>query len=125
MKYKEKYRSGMIFRSKKHPWADLVVEFVFYTRLADTAYEFNAYSDIQWTRINKEEFYKHVSVAKGVDYHAILSGSVDIFPFPIYGMTTQKGMDAQIRKYELEYVCTAKGDIEIFSDDDTCYSDGV
>ena len=27
-KYKEKYKTGMIFRSKKYPWTDLVIDFV-------------------------------------------------------------------------------------------------
>lgn len=31
-KYKDKYRTGMIFRSKKYPWTDLVIDYVSYMR---------------------------------------------------------------------------------------------
>lgn len=37
-KYKEKYKTGMIFRSEKDPWTDLVIDFVSYTRGSETAY---------------------------------------------------------------------------------------
>lgn len=36
--YKEKYKTGMIFRSKKDPWTDLVIDFVSYIRGSETAY---------------------------------------------------------------------------------------
>ena len=42
--YKEKYKTGMIFRSKKDPWTDLVIDFVSYIRGSETAYTFNMLS---------------------------------------------------------------------------------
>ena len=52
-KYKEKYKTGMIFRSKKYPWTDLVIDYVSYTRGSETAYTFNMNSIIDWVRINE------------------------------------------------------------------------
>lgn len=66
--YKEKYKTGMIFRSKKDPWTDLVIDFVSYIRGSETAYTFNMNSIIDWVRINEEAFNKHISVSKGIDY---------------------------------------------------------
>lgn len=121
-KYKEKYKSGMVFRSEKYPWTDFVISYVYYSRLAETSYEFNANSIICWDRINKEEFLKHVSVAKGVDYNKLYNGEIDSFPFPSCGETTQKGLDAQIRKYELE--CSGEYVESIVEfDDETGYND--
>ena len=70
-KYKEKYKTGMIFRSKKDPWTDLVINFVSYTRGSETAYTFNINSIIDWVRINEEAFNKHISVSKGIDYDKV------------------------------------------------------
>ena len=67
-KYKEKYKTGMIFRSKKYPWTDFVIDFVSYIRGSETAYTFNMNSIIDWVRINEEAFDKHISVTKGIDY---------------------------------------------------------
>ena len=53
-KYKEKYKTGMIFRSKKYPWTDFVIDFVSYIRGSETAYTFNMNSIIDWVRINEE-----------------------------------------------------------------------
>ena len=66
-KYKEKYKTGMIFRSKKDPWTDFVINYVSYTRESETAYTFNMNSIIGWTRINQEAFDKNISVSKGID----------------------------------------------------------
>ena len=49
-KYKDKYKTGMIFRSKKDPWTDLVIDYVVYTRVCESAYIFNMNSIICWTR---------------------------------------------------------------------------
>lgn len=43
MKYKEKYKTGMIFRSKKYPWADIMIDYVTYNRMAESSYEFNIF----------------------------------------------------------------------------------
>ena len=37
-KYKEKYKTGMIFRSKKYPWADIIIDYVSYNRMAENSY---------------------------------------------------------------------------------------
>lgn len=63
-KYKEKYKTGMIFRSKKDPWTDLVIDYVSYSRVCESAYIFNMSSIVGWTRINQEAFDKNISVAR-------------------------------------------------------------
>lgn len=81
-KYKEKYKTGMIFRSKKNPWTDFVIDFVSYTRGSETAYTFNMNSIIDWVRINEESFCKHISVSKGIDYDKVKNHEVSTFPYP-------------------------------------------
>lgn len=56
MRYKEKYRPGMIFRSKKYPYADIAIDYVYYMRNVDSTYEFNQFSIIDWSRANEVEF---------------------------------------------------------------------
>lgn len=75
-KYKEKYKTGMIFRSEKYPWTDLVIDYVSYTRGSETAYIFNMNSIIDWVRINEEAFNKHISVSKGIDYNKVKNHEV-------------------------------------------------
>ena len=83
-KYKEKYKTGMIFRSKKYPWTDLVIDYVSYTRGSETAYTFNMNSIIDWVRINEEAFNKHISVSKGIDYDKVKNHEVSTFPYQFF-----------------------------------------
>lgn len=77
MKYKEKYKTGMIFRSKKYPWADIMIDYVSYNRIAENFYEFNIYSIIDWHRANGIEFDKFVCMKKGYDYAPGKDGRMD------------------------------------------------
>lgn len=129
MKYKEKYKPGMIFRSKKYPWADIVIDFVSYVRDVDSAYEFNTFSIIDWTRANTVEFDKFVCKKKGYSYIPDENGEMDFrdkttFPYPFWGEMQQKSMDAYIRKYELEYVGMSDREIKVYEDDEGRYSSG-
>lgn len=121
-KYKEKYRPGMIFRSKKYPWADIIIDYVYYSRLCDCAYEFNAYSIIDWKRANVDEFLKYVSVSKGVDYNWLKNDpDSSTFPFAFFGEKRQDSMDRYIKEYELEYSGQCDDPVKIFVDNETEY----
>lgn len=121
-KYKEKYRPGMIFRSEKYPWADIMIDHVYYSRLCDTKYEFNAYSIINWTRANRDEFLKYVSVVKGVKYNEFINNpDMTTFPFAFFGEKRQDSMDKYIKKYELEYSGQCDDPVKIFTDNETEY----
>ena len=123
-KYKDKYKTGMIFRSKKDPWTDLVIDYVVYTRVCESAYIFNMNSLICWTRINQEAFDKHISVAKGIDYNKVKNHEVSTFPYPFFGAMHQKSMDDNIRKYEMEFCGMSDKEVIVFNDDDFEYSSG-
>lgn len=123
-KYKEKYKTGMIFRSKKYPWTDFVIDFVSYIRGSETAYTFNMNSIIDWTRINEEAFDKHISVAKGIDYNEVKNHKVSTFPYPFFGEMHQKSMDNYIRKYEMEFYGMSDKEVIVFNDDAFEYCSG-
>lgn len=123
-KYKEKYKTGMIFRSKKYPWTDFVIDFVSYIRGSETAYTFNMNSIIDWTRINEEAFDKHISVAKGIDYNEVKNHKVSTFPYPFFGEMRQKSMDNYIRKYEMEFCGMSDKEGIVFNDDAFEYCSG-
>lgn len=121
-RYKEKYRPGMIFRSEKYPWADIMLDYVYYSRLCDTKYEFNANSIINWRRANVEEFLKYVSVSKGVDYNWLKNDpDSSTFPFAFFGEKRQDSMDRYIKKYELEYSGQCDDPVNIYVDNETEY----
>lgn len=129
MKYKEKYKTGMIFRSKKYPWADIIIDYVSYNRMAENYYEFNTYSIIDWYRSNGIEFDKFVCRRKGYDYDPREDGRMDFrdkttFPYPFWGEMKPKSMDAYIKKYELEYVGMSDREITVYQDDEAEYSSG-
>ena len=107
-KYKEKYKTGMIFRSKKYPWADIIIDYVSYNRMAENSY---------------------VCRRKGYDYDPEEDGRMDFkdkttFPYPSWGEMKPKSMDAYIKKYELEYVGTSDREIIIYQDNEDEYSSG-
>ena len=108
MKYKEKYKPGMIFRSEKNPWADMMIDYVCYIRDVESAYNFNMESVISWQRINHIAFDKHVCLAKGYDYNPGPDGKMSFkdkttFPYAWFGEGHQKTIDEYIRKYELKF----------------------
>lgn len=123
-KYKEKYKTGMIFRSKKYPWTDFVIDFVSYIRGSETAYTFNMNSIIDWVRINEEAFDKHISVSKGIDYNEVKNHKVSTFPYPFFGEMHQKSMDNYIRKYEMEFYGMSDKEVIVFNDDAFEYCSG-
>ena len=123
-KYKEKYKTGMIFRSKKNPWTDLVIDFVSYIRGSETAYTFNMNSIIDWVRINEKAFNKHISVSKGIDYNKVKNHKVSTFPYPFFGEMHQKSMDNYIRKYEMEFCGMSDKEVIVFNDDAFEYCSG-
>ena len=124
-KYKDKYKTGMIFRSKKDPWTDLIIDYVVYNRVCESAYIFNMNSLICWTRINQEAFDKHISVAKGIDYNKVKNHEVSTFPYPFFGAMHQKSMDDYIRKYEMEFCGMSDKEVIVFNDDDFEYNAGL
>lgn len=129
MKYKEKYKTGMIFRSKKYPWADIMIDYVSYNRMAESSYEFNLFSIIDWHRANDVEFDKFICIRKGYDYAPEEDGRMDFrdkttFPYPSWGEMKTKSMDAYIKKYELEYVGMSDREVTIYQDDEAEYSSG-
>lgn len=114
----------MIFRSKKDPWTDFVIDFVSYTRGSETAYTFNMNSIIDWVRINEEAFCKHISVSKGIDYDKVKNHEVSTFPYPFFGEMHQKSIDDYIRKYEMEFCGMSDKEVIVFNDNDFEYSSG-
>ena len=130
MKYKEKYKTGMMFRSKRYPWADIVIDFVSYMRDADSADEFNTFSIIDWARANTVEFDKFVCKRKGYDYTPDENGEMDFrdkttFPYPSWGEMKPKSMDAYIKKYELEFVEMSDREVVVYTDNEGEYSSGL
>lgn len=128
-KYKEKYETGMIFRSKKYPWEDIMIDYVSYNRMAESSYEFNLFSIIDWHRENGVEFDKFVCRRKGYDYAPEENGRIDFrdkttFPYPSWGEMKPKSMDTYIKKYELEYVDMSNKEVIIYQDDEAEYSSG-
>lgn len=129
MKYKEKYKTGMIFRSKKYPWADILIDYVSYMRGVDNAYDFNLFSIIGWTRANPIEFDKFVCNRKGYDYVPEENGEMDFrdkttFPYPFFGEMKPKSMDSYIRKYELEFIGLSDKEVKVYKDNELEYSSG-
>lgn len=129
MRYKEKYRPGMIFRSKKYPYADIVIDYVYYMRNVDSTYEFNQFSIIDWSRANEVEFDKFICKRKGYNYAPDENGHMDFtnkttFPYPFWGEMKTKSMDAYIKKYELEYVGMSEREVVRYNDNECEYSAG-
>lgn len=129
MRYKEKYRPGMIFRSKKYPYADIVIDYVYYMRNVDSTYEFNQFSIIDWSRANEVEFDKFICKRKGYNYAPDENGYMDFtnkttFPYPFWGEMKTKSMDAYIKKYELEYVGMSEREVVRYNDNECEYSAG-
>lgn len=123
-KYKEKYKTGMIFRSKKYPGLDFVINYVQYRRGCESAYNFNMNTIIDYIRIDEEAFMKYVSVVKGVDYNKIKNGEINTFPCSFFGEMHQKSMDNYIRKYEMEFCGMSDKEVIVFNDDDFEYCSG-
>ena len=119
----------MIFRSKKHPWADIMIDFVSYMRDADDASEFNMFSIIDWVRANPIEFDKFVCKRKGYNYEPNENGEMDFtdkttFPYPYFGEMKPKSMDAYIKKYELEFAEMSNREVVVYTDNEGEYSAG-
>lgn len=117
----------MIFRSKKYPWADIVITFVSYNRLANSSYIFNEFSIIGWERVNEVEFDKYVCKKKGYEYLPNENGLMDFsdkstFPYPFFGEQKPRSMDNYIKKYELEFVEMSDKEVTIYANDIEEYS---
>ena len=87
----------MIFRSKKYPYADIMIDYVYYMRDLDSAYDFNQYSIIDWVRANGVEFDKFVCKKKGYIYTPNENGKMDFtdkstFPYPYWGEMKTKSI---------------------------------
>lgn len=130
MKYKEKYKPGMVFRSKKEPWRDIVITYVNYFRDSESSYNFNRSSIVSWRRENKKAFDKFVCMRKGYNYIPESNGCMDFsdkstFPYPFFGESTQKSMDDYIRKYNMKLCETNENLINVYSDTEYEYSAGL
>lgn len=127
---KEKYKPGMIFRSKEHPEKDIKITFVCYWR-GDTADECNIFSLIDWCIANEEAFDKFVCEKKGYDYSPAADRRMDFsnkttFPYPSWGEMKPRSMDQYIRKYGLVLSEEAdEKDIAVYADNDGEYSAGL
>lgn len=117
MKYKEKYKTGMIFRTKEYPHKDIEIGYVSYARDSESAYMFNMLSIIDWSIANREAFNKYVCEKKGTDYSTT-------FPYPSWGEMRTKSIDAYIRKYKLEFVGMSDKKVDIYADNEYEYSSG-
>lgn len=87
MKYKEKYRPGMVFRSEQEPWRNIIITYVSYFRDSESSYNFIRSSIISWRRENEIEFDKFVCMRKGYNYLPESNGRMDFsdkntFPYP-------------------------------------------
>lgn len=107
MKYKEKYKPGMVFRNEKEPWRNIIISAVYYLRDCESSYTFNRNSIILWRRENEIAFDKFVCMRKGYNYLPESNGRMDFsdkntFPYPFFGEKTQKSMDDYIRKYNMK-----------------------
>lgn len=126
MKYKEEFKSGMIFRSKTHPQYDFVIDFVDYYRLADNSYDFYFWSTITWYRINEEAFDKFVSSKLGVsNMKELIDSGRGTFPYAFSGESKIKSIKSMIRKYNMEYVGMIDKKIKIYFDNEKNYSSGI
>lgn len=127
MKYKEKYRPGMVFRSEQEPWRNIIITYVSYFRDSESSYNFIRSSIISWRRENKIEFDKFVCMRKGYNYLPESNGRMDFsdkntFPYPFFGEKTQKSMDDYIRKYNMKLCDTDESLINVYSDTECEYS---
>lgn len=106
-----------------------MIDYVSYNRMAESSYEFNLFSIIDWHRENGVEFDKFVCMKKGYEYVPEEDGRMDFrdkttFPYPSWGEAKLKTMDAYIKKYELEYVGMSDREIIIYADDEDEYASG-
>lgn len=115
--YKEPFKTGMIFRSKTHPQFDLIIDYVSYYRCSENTYDFNLFSIICWSNINREEFTKFVEQKLGKDY-----GST--FPYVYAGECKISSMKQRLKKYNLEFVGMTDEDILVYTDNSMEYSSG-
>lgn len=127
MKYKEKYRPGMVFRSEQEPWRNIIITYVSYFRDSESSYNFIRSSIISWRRENEIEFDKFVCMRNGYNYLPESNGRMDFsdkntFPYPFFGEKTQKSMDDYIRKYNMKLCDTDESLINVYSDTECEYS---
>ena len=127
MKYKEKYRPGMVFRSEQEPWRNIIITYVSYFRDSESSYNFIRISIISLRRENEIEFDKFVCMRKGYNYLPESNGRMDFsdkntFPYPFFGEKTQKSMDDYIRKYNMKLCDTDESLINVYSDTECEYS---
>lgn len=130
MKYKEKYKPGMIFRNEREPWRNIIIYHVHYTRDCESSYNFNRESIIYWKRENEKAFDKWVCLCKGYNYIPESNGRMDFsdkktFPYPFFGESTQKSMDDYIRKYNMKSCETNENLINVYVDTEYEYSAGL
>lgn len=126
IKYEEKYQTGMIFRSKRYPWADIVINAVSYNRIVDNADDFNKFSTVGWKRVNTIEFDKYICKMKGYNYAPDESGRMDFngkttYPYVYSGEMMPKSMDSYIKKYELEFAETDNKEVKVYKADNIGY----
>ena len=127
MKYKEKYRPGMVFRSEQEPWRDIIITYVSYFRDSESSYNFKRSSIISWQRENEIAFDKFVCIRKGYNYLPESNGRMDFsdkntFPYPFFGEKTQKSMDDYIRRYDMKLCEINDNSITVFKDNECEYS---
>ncbi|GAA6275857.1 hypothetical protein F170042I7_20430 [Blautia caecimuris] len=127
MKYKEKYRPGMVFRSEQEPWRDIIITYVSYFRDSESSYNFKRSSIISWQRENEIAFDKFVCMRKGYNYLPESNGRMDFsdkntFPYPFFGEKTQKSMDDYIRKYNMKLCDTDESFVNVYSDTECEYT---
>lgn len=97
--------------------------------MAESSYEFNIFSAVCWQRANGVEFDKFVCKKKGYDYVPEENGRMDFrdkttFPYPSFGEVKPKSLDANIKKYELEYAGMSDKEVTIYKNDEAEYSSG-
>lgn len=111
-----KYRSGMIFRSEKYPYADIVIVRTLYIDLKTL----NSTSiDIEALKINKEEVIKNLAYLYDIDYDEVENEVYISF----LHHNDDINMDKYIKKYDLKYVGMSERKVFIIGDDKKGYGD--
>lgn len=113
---KEPFKTGMMFKSKTHPQFDLIIDFVCYHRNYEI-YDYNLFSIICWTNINRESFDKFIEEKLG-------KNRKDTYPYAFAGECTIKSMKQRIKKYNLEYIGMSDDEITIYDDNEYKYCSG-
>jgi len=104
-KYNEPYQVNQIWVSETNPEQDFFIYWVDYDRVSDNAYDYNYYSHILTTKINKEAFENYVAKKFKCNSFADIKRE-SIYPYSWWGEYKPRSLKQLVKKYNIKLLKT-------------------